>query len=300
MHPILFQIGDDFFIGTYGLMIAIGLLAGTALAAWRGRYRGYRSEVWFDLTFVAVVSGFLGARVLYILLDIPGFLEDPMAYLLSRSGFVFLGGFVAAAGALIWYMRLKGLDPWKTADVLAPSVALGHAFGRIGCHLSGCCYGGACSLPVALRVPRVEMGDGAVWENAYAAQLREGLIDPAATQSLGIWPVQLMESASLFVLCGVLVLLATRPLHKGMIFAGYLGGYSVLRFLLEFIRGDERGGFAGFSTSQWLSAVLLLVAVGIVVYARRLDVYGPDKEPMRPEPEPDSGSRQRKRRRASS
>jgi len=271
MHPILFQVTDGFFIGTYGLAIALGLLVASALAAWRGKARGVPPEAFYDLTFIAVISGFLGARVLFIITNFGEFLSDPVPYLLSRTGFVFLGGLMAAAACCSWYVIRRRLDFWTIADVMAPSIAVGHAFGRIGCHLSGCCYGGVCESPLGVRVPRVLMPMGELWPNAYGDQLAEGVLPPDALWSLPVWPVQLMESTSLAVLAGVLLLIATRGHRKGTIFGAYLAGYAVLRFGLEMLRGDElRGVYFGFlSTSQILSIALLGTGIVILATAKR-------------------------------
>ena len=97
MHPVLFRIGN-FSIGTYGVAIVVGLLAAMGLMSRLARRRGLRPEFFHDLVFVALLSGFIGARLAFILLNWGEFLETPMALLFSRQGFVFHGGFIAAVG----------------------------------------------------------------------------------------------------------------------------------------------------------------------------------------------------------
>lgn len=273
MHPVLIDFGGGYFIGTYGVMIAIGLAMAVVLASFLGKKRGYRPDVFFDLTFIAVLSGFVGARVLYILLDLPGFIQDPVPYLVSRTGFVFLGGFIGAAISLLLYIRKYKLDVWNVADIAGPGVAIGHAFGRIGCHLSGCCFGGQCTIPaIGIQVPKVELQDGTLWTNAYAEQLYEKMIPAGAEHSLEIWPVQLMESGSLLFLAAILSYFAMRRLHKGTTFGIYVIAYAVIRFILEFFRGDiERGMFFNglLSTSQILSIAMFGAGIWVLATARK-------------------------------
>lgn len=279
MHPVLIRFSDSFYLGTYGVLVALGLLLGNMLAAWQGRRRGFASEVFYDLTFIAVFSGFVGARIFFIFTDIPGFLNDPWAYILSRSGFVFLGGFIAASGACSWYIVRKKLDFWKVADIAVPALALAHGFGRVGCHFAGCCFGGLCQLPIGLRVPRIVEPSGNLYYNAFYGQVESGQIsDPTAVYSLPVWPVQLMEALSLFALVAVLVWLAERPRPKGLIFGIYLLAYSVVRFGLEFLRGDEERGlyFGGLvSTSQILSVVLFAAGILVLTKVRGNERYAP-------------------------
>ncbi|MCC6545834.1 prolipoprotein diacylglyceryl transferase [Candidatus Sumerlaeota bacterium] len=271
MHPVLIRFSDSFFIGTYGLLIAVGLLAGAALASWLGKRRGLNPEIFFDLVFIAVAAGFLGARLLYIITEFPEFLKNPGELIFSRTGFVFLGGFIGAAGACIFYIRRKRLDPWLIGDILMPALALAHGFGRIGCHFAGCCYGGECRVPLGIQVPRITMPDGGLWPNAYADQVATGKINGMiAAHSLPIWPVQLMEATGLFLLTGFLVWMIFRVFPRGVVLGTYLVLYAVLRFVLEYLRGDaERGLFfnGAISTSQILS--IIMFAAGLVILFRR-------------------------------
>ena len=204
MNPVLVQVTDNFYIGTYGVMIALGLLAGVVLAIVRAKRAGMQPDPVIDLTFVGVVSGFVGGRLAYVLVNWGEFVQAPGVLLFSRSGFVFLGGLLFAAAACGAYLYWKGLNFWRMADVVAPSVALGHGFGRLGCHFAGCCYGEVCGREhgVCLSVPRIETADSGVWPNAYYDHVSRGLLGPEAEYSLPVWPVQLMEAGGLFLLAG--------------------------------------------------------------------------------------------------
>lgn len=272
MHPILIEIGD-FFIGTYGLMIALGLLAAIFLASFRGKRRRYDPNLFFDLAFIAVVSGFVFARLFFIMLHPGEFARDPMALLFSRSGFVFLGGFVGAVGCMLAYLSWKKLPILDIGDIAVPSLAIGHGIGRIGCHLAGCCWGGVCTVSgIGIQVRPQEMPGGEPFVNAYTDQFFRGMIPMDAEYSLPVWPVQLMEAGGLILLAGVLVWLAARGPHRaGTMLGIYLIAYPVMRFLLEFLRGDaERGLWFGdtISTSQILSLLIVPVGVWLLVRTR--------------------------------
>lgn len=308
MHPILLTIGD-FFIGTYGLMIAIGLLGAIGLAAMRGRGRGYDPDVFFDMAFVAVLSGFVSARVLYIILNFNQFLANPLELILSRTGFVFLGGFVGAIAVLIWWLRRKQLPVLATGDLVAPSVALAHGFGRIGCHLAGCCWGGVCSVTgMGITLEPHLMPDGYPFANAYMDHLEHGLIEPGAAFSLPVWPVQLYEAFGLFALAALLVWVAARkPRRQGLVLGLYVTLYAVMRFALEFLRGDaDRGMFLGgvLSTSQIISLLLLPAGIVLLVRARTQPIsprshpsVAPQQTEQKAEVAAESSGRRRDRKR---
>lgn len=294
MHPILFKIGN-FPVATYGVMIVIGLLAGIALAVTLGRRRGVDKNFFYDLAFVGMFSGFVGARLFSVALgmrdylDVPGhslFTGDAMSYmgamLLSRTGFVFMGGFIVSMITGLWFIRRRGMPILEVGDMIAPAVALGHAFGRIGCFFAGCCHGFACGDPNAphwaeklcVQYPLISGPDGQpseMFNFAYQTQIHQGLLGRGAAAPLPIFPVQLLESAGNFTIALTLFFLWKRRKFSGQIFAAYLCAYAVLRFILEYFRGDvERGLWLGglFSTSQILCLGSFMVGL-ILLYSRR-------------------------------
>ena len=278
MHPIVVDFGGGYFLGSYGLLISLGLLAAVALAALRGRSRGFPAEVFMDLAFIAGVSGFVGGRILFILLDLPGFFASPAAYIFSRTGFVFLGGLVAASACCSWYIWKRKLDFWMTADILVIALTVGHAFGRIGCHFAGCCFGGVCPAPWGVRVPAVPLADGTYWPNAFTEQLQQNLLAAGAVESLPVWPVQLFEAGALFVLAAALWVVGARAHRKGLILGLYCAGYAVIRFGLEFLRGDTARGvwFNGLlSTSQIISLFLFIAGVAILATGHLRSAWAP-------------------------
>ena len=138
MLPILFRIGP-FSLHTYGVFVALGFLAGITFALREARKSGINREKIFDLFFYIVLAAIVGSRILYVLLNFHQYREDPIGVIrIWEGGLVFYGGFILAVGVTIWYVRRNELELWPVADILAPSIALGHFFGRLGCFFAGC------------------------------------------------------------------------------------------------------------------------------------------------------------------
>lgn len=276
MHPLFLRIGNfqffghhvgEFGIGTYGVMLALGLLAGMGAVLYRARREGVPSQLVLDLVFYAVLGGIVGGRLAYVIVYFPSFLADPLGVLFSRSGFVFLGSIAGSIPFVGWIIWRKRLAFWRLADVLVTGVPLGHAFGRIGCLMAGCCFGqpvpaGSAWSWLGIHFPPgIDVGNETLGGQAYSEQLAQGLIPQSAACSLAVWPTQLLESVGNVLIFLTLLWAWRRRRFAGQIFLVYLTLYSVVRFLLEFLRGDTDRGFLGpLSTSQ----VIGLVALGAV------------------------------------
>jgi phosphatidylglycerol:prolipoprotein diacylglycerol transferase len=193
-----------------------------------------------------VLAGLLGSRIFYVMAHWPEFAGRPSAMLAYwQGGLMFQGGVLTALILSPIFLKRYALPFWPTADVMAPSLALGQAVGRLGCLGAGCCYGGPAgpNNPLALVFP-------------------PGSLAPAG---LPLWPTQLMESTGLFLLALTLFLILrsrarffSRP---GRPAAFYLMSAGLLRLLTEFFRGDFRGAaiVAGLppTTLTALAAALL-------------------------------------------
>ncbi len=279
MHPILVQFGH-FFIGTYGFFVAAGLLIGLFAASKLAKRHGVDPNLITDIVFLGVVLGILGARITYILVNFGDFSStfsdpnrSPMEYILSRQGFVFGGGIILAIAGSVLYIRRKKQRLWLVADVFAPAMPLGHAIGRIGCFFAGCCWGKVCSLPWAVRYPNTIGPNGEELGFAFQQQVMKGWIPETAHLTKPIHPVQLYESAALFVLAALLSYAWRKRRFEGQIFLLYLMGYPIIRFLDEFLRGDDDRGFYGwFSVSQYLSIGAFVIGIVLWVVLRHRKV----------------------------
>ena len=150
MFPVLLKIGP-ISIFTYGSFIAVGFLAGIFLAIKEAKRLGEDHEKIMDLCFYILVAAILGSRLFYVATSPEMFLRNPVEILkIWNGGLVFYGGFIAALVTGVIFLKVKNIPVWKTADIMAASVALAHFFGRIGCFFAGCCYGKHCDLPWAV------------------------------------------------------------------------------------------------------------------------------------------------------
>ena len=139
MCRVLFSIGR-FSIYSYGLMIALGVLLGYYWVKRRGTQCGIQEDFALDLALRLVLIGFLGGKILYVFTNWQNFLHEPLQYL-GSSGFVVYGGILAGLAAAWSYCRRREVAFSAALDVFLPPVALAQAFGRVGCFLTGCCYG---------------------------------------------------------------------------------------------------------------------------------------------------------------
>jgi phosphatidylglycerol:prolipoprotein diacylglycerol transferase len=248
MHPILIDLGF-FQLPTYGVLLALGVVAGLVTLKLRADASGMDGARLVDFALWLVIWALLGAKLLLVIVELPRYLADPAALVgMVRAGGVFLGGFIAAVIAAVVLLRRYRLPALPTFDVIAPSLALGHSIGRIGCLMAGCCWGGHCELP---------------WAITYT--------DPVAAERLGtplhvaLHPFPVYAALFNFALYLGLAALFKRRHAPGRVFATYLVLYGTGRFLLEWTRGDAVRGFVlggALSTSQLIALGLAAAGAG--------------------------------------
>ena len=262
MFPKLFDFGEINVVGfqfhailhTYGFLLATGFLVALKVAAMRGKKFGVEANLVMDLGLYILVSALVGAKLLLLIVDWQHYQHDPWS--LVRSGGVFYGGLVAAVITSIWFFRKHKLSVWPMTDILAPSVALGHAIGRLGCFSAGCCYGRPTTVPW-----------GVTFTDPYAREI------VGVPLGIPLHPTQLYESIVEFAIFGFLIYLTTKKKFDGQIFWSYVALYSGARFIIEHYRGDlDRGlAFGGaVSTSQIIAVVLMGVAIFALIALRRM------------------------------
>lgn len=235
MYPELFRIGPVV-VYSYGFALAAAFLAAFFLARAEARRKGMETEVVYDLVLAAAVGGILGSRLIYVLANWPEFALNPLhALAIWEGGLVFYGGLVGGALTCWLVILRKKLSFFKVADMVAPSLAMGAAVGRVGCFLNGCCYGVITNLP---------------WAVYLNGEPRH--------------PTQLYDMAYNLVIFGVLWNLRKRIAQEGLLFWLFLMMYSIGRFGVEFLRVNPRI-LAGLSGSQLTSFVLFVVSAGIVI-----------------------------------
>jgi len=239
VYPVLLKLGP-FTIYTYGLMVAIGCLAGFLYVRGEAKRRAFDFDKIMSLFLWVLISGFVGGRILYVLVEWEHFLNEPWRTILARGGFVFYGGFILAFAVAIWQARRKGLNIWRTADIFAPAVAIAYAIGRIGCFLNGCCYGRPTDCWLGVSFP---------------------LESPAGSVGKPLIPVQLFSSLNLFIIYAILLTLRPYKKFDGQLFWLYVLLYGVSRSIIEIFRGDPRGHIWVFSTSQFIGIIFAILSL---------------------------------------
>ncbi len=250
MHPILIDIGG-IRLHTYGLFVALGFMTALWFSKKNGKFYDINGQDLSDLFFVILIFAIIGARLLYVMVSYKTFVSNPLeVFKIWNGGLVFFGGFIAAVAAAAVTLKKKGLPVWKTADVICPGIALGHAVGRIGCFFAGCCYGKACSLPFAVKFTNPES---------------------LAPLNIGLHPTQLYMVLSNLILFFILVGLQRHKRFHGMIFLVYVMLYSAFRSVIETLRGDFRGDFFFdfMSVSQGIGLVVFLVSLVLIIRLSR-------------------------------
>ncbi len=252
MKPTLFALslgGRTLDVSAYGFMVAVGAILGIILVARLGRRAGFATADLLDLCFWTLIAGLAGSRLLYVIVHVkdyaalcvaPGgarsasqMLADCAAPLyIWKGGLVFYGGALAAAAVLWRFARKRRWNLGETADLLAPGLALGHAFGRVGCLLAGCCYGKLCVH--GLHFPPTSV--------AYTELAAQGLVPNAAASTPALAPTQLCEAVGELGIFIALMLLRRRPRFPGAVVLIYVMAYSLLRFTVEIFRGDNARG----------------------------------------------------------
>jgi phosphatidylglycerol---prolipoprotein diacylglyceryl transferase len=243
MHPILIRFGP-FTIHTYGFLIAIGFLIGLWLAVKQAQKENIPVNKILDLSFYLLLAAIVGSRLFFILINAEHYINHPIdVFKIWEGGLVFYGGVLLAVPVAVWYIKRYGLDIWSTADIFAPSIAIGHVFGRLGCLSAGCCFG--------------KTAEALPWGIIFT--------DPEclAPTNVLLHPTQLYESAGELLIFLILIMLRTYKSFNGLLFMSYLILYAVLRFIVEFFRGDVGRGFVmgNLSVSQGISILICFTGV---------------------------------------
>ncbi len=258
MFPNLIDIGFVH-LKTYGACMAIGfILCWTLIERLSGR------KDLSSLLMSLMISGIVGSRIAYVIEHWQTeFAAHPASVIrVDQGGLMFYGGLILAILVFIAWCIFKKENPLKLADLLATVVPLGHACGRIGCFFYGCCYGKLSTSPLAIAFPR--------HSPAWYEQFQAGQISAAASAALPVLPTQLFEAAALLLLFTLLMVLRKRLVARpGSVVGAYLVGYAILRFAMEYLRGDPRAAVGPFSISQTISIFMILLGGGLLAYGQK-------------------------------
>jgi phosphatidylglycerol:prolipoprotein diacylglycerol transferase len=281
-------------IPAYFVMLMLGYTAATIVAARMAKRQHLDHDVIIDLALLSLIAGVFGARILHVFAD--GYFWDYVhlctdpdlviwravtsaqeckqlggrwegaataCHAITRDcfawaefwngGLAYYGGLILASVTGIVFLRRERFPIGKGVDIVGAVLPIGLFFGRLGCFLGGCCFGLPTESPLGLAFPP---GSPASYEQAEA-----GLLSDKGLASLPVHPTQLYESLGCLAIAAWL-LLVTHPRKRfdGQVMLFFLIDYAALRFLLEYLRADDRGIFFGLSTSQWIGLASVLLA----------------------------------------
>ncbi len=276
---------------SYFVLLLTGFVFATLMGAIWAKRIGQDPDVVVDLGLAMLLAGIAGARLLHVLAD--GYFWDyvhlctdptKVSWHLDRAqclspdyagiwdtaagvckpkgrdcfawarfyagGLTYYGGFLGASVAAWYLLRADRFPFWKAADMAGMVVPLGLGFGRLGCLLAGCCFG----KPTGSRLGLVFPPDSPASESEFKA----GLLKSMGESSLSIHPTQIYESGACFAIAALLILYVHgRKRYDGQVFLMFVALYAAVRFGLEFLRSDDRGGLLGLSTSQLIGLLLI-------------------------------------------
>jgi phosphatidylglycerol:prolipoprotein diacylglycerol transferase len=256
MFPKLISIGS-FYIPTYGVLVALGFLAGLWITNRLAQRARLPAEQITNLAVYCAIAGIAGAKLFMFLFDLGDYIRNPGEIFTMdtlRAAGVFHGGFLVALLVAYLYIRRHQLPVLRTMDAFGPGIALGQAIGRLGCFAAGCCWGKTCYLPWGVR-----------FRSNFAAPVP--LDRP-------LHPAQLYESAADFLIFFFLYRYFQRPHKEGGVIGGYLVLYSTARLIIEFFREHEQSLVGPFSLTQWIA--LGLLGLGVFLFLRG---SGPSLQP---------------------
>ena len=276
MHPFIQILGLK--IPSYGLMMAVALIAALLFCYFRSKKAGLDLDIFSNVAVIAIASGLVGSYLLYIFVTYPiseiwASIKDGSFSAFKHGGLVFYGAIIAGFLAAFIYLKAKKQRFLDYAAVIVVSVPMAHAIGRVGCFLAGCCYGRCIDTPISV-----------IYKNPIGG----------APTGVPVFPIQLVESCCLLVIFAILLIYTRKNVLRRSSLFLYMLLYGIERFILEYFRYDEiRGIFLGLSTSQWISIGMVVGGIiGFVLLYRyekkHPEMYAHHEPEAEPETEPET------------
>ncbi|HSQ34783.1 MAG TPA: prolipoprotein diacylglyceryl transferase, partial [Candidatus Binatia bacterium] len=263
MHPILIRLGP-LTIASYGFLFALGVLLAILLAFKKAKAENIDLKIFTDFIFYMMLISLLGAKLLLLLTNLDYYLKYPaeLRFLLTSGG-TFFGGLIAGALFAVWFIRRHKIGFRLLGDIAGPSLALGHFFGRLGCFAAGCCWGReAGHFPLAVTF------------SSAKANFLTGV-----PLHVALYPTQLFEALLNLLNFVILYFAYKKRTFKGQTFALYILNYSLIRFSVEFFRGDADRGyvfggldhpFNSLSVPQLISVIGFIAALVMLKRFKKL------------------------------
>jgi phosphatidylglycerol:prolipoprotein diacylglycerol transferase len=237
---------ESFALPAYGVLVALGFVVALAVIVRLAGREGLNKEQLFNLGVYLALAGMIGAKVFLVAQDWDYYSANPrqiLSFSTLQSGGIFFGGFLIALLFALVYMHRAKLPLLKVADCFAPGIAVGHAFGRLGCFAAGCCWGESTAVAWAVR-----------FTDPYAHEV------VGVPLNVDLHPTQLYESAALFLIFAFLYRLHSRKRFDGQLLGWYLLLYPAARFLIDFVRDHPANAWIlqdRISDAQGISLLLM-------------------------------------------
>jgi phosphatidylglycerol---prolipoprotein diacylglyceryl transferase len=256
MYPKILEFGPVT-IHTYGLLLAAAFIAGIWITSRNARKEGIDPDAIWNLGLAVIFSALVGAKIILLFSNFQYYSQNfREIFSLStlRSTGVYYGGLLLALGAAALYLMKKRLSAVKMADLAAPGIALGQAISRLGCLSAGCCYGKPTHLPW-----------GITFRNQYSYE------NVGVPLNVPLHPTQIYDALGAICLFAFLMWRLSKKHFAGQIILEFLALYSLLRFIVEFFRDDDRGFvlYGILSTSQFIAILTILGAAAAYYFMLR-------------------------------
>jgi phosphatidylglycerol:prolipoprotein diacylglycerol transferase len=264
MNPYFNFLGRE--VPAFGVMVLLGVAVGSFVIYLNCKINRVKLSDPMLTACMAFVGVIIGSRLLKPLINIPDIITNWEKYAQVPLGeflhwffgeTVFYGGLLGGFAAAYIFCRCFKIPFLPTVDILAPAIPAGHALGRIGCLLGGCCYG-------------IEVGDSHPFAVVYPERT-DGFSDFTAPSGVPLLSIQVIEAVGNLTIAAILILFSFAYKKKvaGQCIALYGLLYAIQRFVLEFFRGDSiRGIYGGISTSQIISLIIIIASITIIIFGR--------------------------------
>ena len=251
-------------IAYYGVIIALGMLAGALVAYREAKKTGQKVDDYIDFTLYTLIAAIIGARIYYVIFEWDYYSAHPLEiFNLRAGGLAIYGGVLASVLTLFIFTKVKKLKFWLMADTAVQGLIIGQIIGRWGNFFNREAFGGYTDSLFAMQLPVSEA-------KGITQELIEHLVTIDGVSYVQVHPTFLYEGTWNLLLFIGICLYKRHKKFDGEIFAIYLMGYGVGRFIIEGLRTDQLviKALGGIAASQVLSIILIVLAVAFVIYNR--------------------------------
>ncbi|MCI5740056.1 MAG: prolipoprotein diacylglyceryl transferase [Lachnospiraceae bacterium] len=254
-------------IAYYGVIIAIGMLAGILMATYEAKRTGQNPEDYFDLAIVAIIFSIIGARAYYVIFSWDKYKDNLLnIFRLRQGGLAIYGGVIAAIITTLVFAKIKNLSFPKLADTAGLGLILGQIIGRWGNFFNREAFGGYTDGLLAMQIPVDAVRDS----SDITAEMLEHIVEVGEISYIQVHPTFLYESLWNLAVLGILLIVRHHKKFEGEVFLLYLIGYGIGRFWIEALRTDQLLiPSTTIAVSQVLAAVLVVVSAVILLVSRR-------------------------------